>query len=150
MKKYSLIGIAGSGTADKTICTVTGAATVRPNVVEIILGNAETPADYAWSADLQRFTADGTGTAHVPRLSDPSDPVAQCTAKITHTVEPTYTSAQVVLQISTNMRNPVRWVAMDEDRDGFKGPATAANGLGLIMKLATTALIGRATVRYVE
>ena len=148
-KCYAILGVSGSGTSEKTLATVVGASTVRPRVYDIVLGNAETPADYAWSFVAQRLTADGTGTAHTPRPLDPGDPVAQCTSKITHTVEPTYTASAELLELNANMRTAVRWTALTEGRE-LVGPATANNGLGFVLNTATTALVLRGTFLFQE
>lgn len=148
MKLYSLNGPAASGTADKTAVGVTATAAIRPCVFDIVLGCVDTPADYGWQAVVQRFTAAGTSTALVACPLDNHDVAAISIGGITHSVEPTYTTAQILLKLCGNLRTPVRW-ATDPER-GFKAPATAANGIGTKLSAATTALALVATVHFAE
>jgi hypothetical protein len=94
----------------------------------MLFGSSATPADNALAIYLQRFTAAGTSTAYVPPPLDPGDPAATAVAGITHTIEPTYTSAKVVFHLGLNQRASHRWIA--DPRGPLKMPATASNGLG--------------------
>lgn len=147
-RAYSVVGVSGSGTADKTILGVTATAAVRPCIYDILVGNAQTPADQAVQINAQRYTAAGTATAFTPVAVDPGDPASTATAGITHTVEPTYTANAVLLRFGMNQRATFRWVATPGYE--LKAPATAANGIGLLNKAATAAMTLDATAFFFE
>lgn len=149
MGAYSIIGTNATGTANKSLATVIAAATVRPRVYDIIVGNAQTPADQAIDLVLGRFTAIGTeGAAYTPRPLDPADPASLTTSGITHSAEPTYTANQGMLDAPINQRATFRWVASPGSE--IIAPATANNGLGFYLLSATAAAIQRCTIYFSE
>lgn len=129
-RRYSASGSGAVGT-DKTLVTMVSAATIRPEVLEVIVGCAATPADQATNFVLQRFTAAGTaGSSPTPEPNDPNDPAALAAAGSgVFSVEPTYTSGKILLTLPLHQRASFRWAG--SPGRGFKAPATAANGLGL-------------------
>ncbi len=78
---------------------------------------------------------------------DPSDVASVSTGGITHSAEPTY-AATHAFDLPLNQRATMRWVAQDGRE--FIAPATAANGVGLQMNTAGTALILNGTVFFRE
>jgi hypothetical protein len=80
-----------------------------------------------WKA--QRFTAPGTSTALTEIALDSNAPTAQLETGDNHTVEPTYTANQILLQVAVNQRATFRWVAVPGGE--FWIPATADNGIGV-------------------
>lgn len=130
-RRYSAIG--ADTVADETsLLGVTTATTVRPRIYELIFGSPATPADQAMEFYLQRFTAAGTATAVTPHGLDPADPASLCTAGQAHTVEPTYTAGQVLLDFAINQQATFNWKVLAEY--GLVLPSTAANGAGLVCK----------------
>jgi hypothetical protein len=149
MRGYSAIGSNASGSATKTALTVIAAATVRPALFDLVLGNSTTPADQAANLAIKRFTAAGTaGSSPTPQSNDPGDVAALATAGAAHSVEPTYTAGATLLQISMNQRATFRWVASPGYE--LKAPATAANGLGVQLVAATAATVYDATAYWYE
>lgn len=147
MRAYSANGPNTSGTAT-TLVGVVGSATVRPTIYDLVLGALAAPVDQAARIAVSRFTAAGTATAFTPTPLDPSDVAAVCTAGITHTVEPTYTANQDLLTFGMNNRATFRWVAAPGYE--LRGPATAANGLGLRLAAASAAQVLHGTVSWFE
>ncbi len=127
-KRYSIAGTRAVASATKSLLGLTATSGVRPRIADILWGSAATPADNALEWILQRFTAAGTSTAVTPEPVDPADPAATAIAGQNHTVEPTYTSGKILLDVPMNQRSTQRWVASPGYE--FVCPATAANGLG--------------------
>src|SRR5262245_28658915 len=128
-RNYSISGARAVASPTKTLLTLVGGTTIRPQLFDLVIGSTATPADNALEFILQRFTAGGTGTAVTPEPLDPADPAAIATAAVNHTVEPTYTSGKILMDIAMNQRATQRWVPAPGRE--IKVPATSANGLGL-------------------
>lgn len=128
-RNYTISGARAVASPTKTLLTLIGGTTTRPQIYDIVVGSTATPADNALEFILQRFTAAGTATAVTPAANDPADPAAIATAGVNHTVEPTYTAGQILVDIAMNQRATQRWVP-SPGRE-IKLPATAANGVGL-------------------
>lgn len=126
---YSISG-QDTNTAGTTMLTLVSAATVRPELYDVVVGSVATPADNAAQYYVQRFTAAGTVTAVTPQALDPADPAALVTAGVNASVEPTYTAGAIMLRVPKNQRATFRWVAREGGE--IKSPATAANGLGIL------------------
>jgi hypothetical protein len=132
---YSIFGDQAA-TADDTILTIISATTVRPELYYLVFGSAATPADQAYNMQINRFTADGTGSAITPVALDPDTGVtAKATSKDDYTVEPTYTAGSVMLSFSVNLQATYQWYAPPRGR--IISPATAANGVGLLFKVVS-------------
>jgi hypothetical protein len=138
-RAYSVSGVNASGSATKTIVTVIASATVRPRLFDVTLGSSASPADQAALYAITRFTAVGTaGTSPTPIALDPGDVAAVATAGSAHSAEPTYASTDL-LQIPLNQRATFRYVSSPGME--FLAPATSANGIGVRLVSATTALV---------
>lgn len=149
MAAYSVQGPNASGTALKTLLTVISAATIRPKIYDLIIGDSATPADQAAEFIAGRFTAVGTaGSSFTPNPLDPNDPASLASAGISHSAEPTYTANQGLLNIRMNQRATFRWVASPGSE--LVLPATAANGVGVYLNAATAAAVYGATVLYTQ
>ncbi|MBA2706340.1 MAG: hypothetical protein H0U59_00865 [Gemmatimonadaceae bacterium] len=129
-KRYASTGqdAACAASPGTTALTVVSAATVRPELYDVVTGYSGTPADNALRFQLMRFTAAGTVTAVVAIALDPADPAALATSGENASVEPTYTAASELLDIALNQRATFRWVAAPNGE--LVAPATAANGIG--------------------
>lgn len=128
-RKYSVNGAAVVASPTKTTLVVTGATTIRPRIYDLLIGSTATPADNALQWLLQRYTDPGTVTTVTPSPLDSSDPAALAAGGKNATVEPTYTSAKILLEIAMNQRSTQRWVAAPGGE--LVLPATASNGLGV-------------------
>ena len=131
---YHTEGTAAVGT-DKTIVSLISAATTRPQIVEMNFGCVAAPADAATRWAVQRFTADGTGTAFTPIASDPGAPASLTTSKAAYSAEPTVTANAFMWGMSLNQRNTYRYVQFVGA--ALMAPATAANGLSLKSRSST-------------
>jgi hypothetical protein len=149
MRGYSASGPNASGSATKTLLTVVASTTVRPRVFDVVLGSQATPADQAALYAITRFTAAGTSAASPPTPNpvDPADIAAIATVGWTHSAEPTYAAADL-LQLPLNQRASFRYVC----NPGYEyvAPATAANGIGLRLVSATTAMVEYGTLLWME
>ena len=134
MAKYSLNGaLATAASAIAPVMNITGAATVRARIYDIILGSVATPADNAAKFQLQRSTTAGTTpvTVVVAQALDPAEAAAVTTCNQgTYATNPVLTAAAFLLQWSQNQRATFRWVAAPGGE--FVIPAVAANGIALV------------------
>ena len=119
----------------------------RGKVFDLVIGSEATPADNAFKWLVQRITAEGTNTDVVPKPVDPADAATEADAGENHTVEPTYTAAEVMLSIALNQRASFRWVAVPGRELVY--PATAANGFGLQTPTASAVAV-TATLHFDE
>lgn len=101
----------------------------RGKIYDFVFGAEGTPADGVYQIIIQRCTAEGTNTDVVPKPLDPADAATEADAGENHTIEPTYTAAEVMLAISLNQRATFRWVAAPGGELVY--PATASNGFGI-------------------
>jgi hypothetical protein len=145
--KYACSGAMALIAAD-TVLSVISAATVRPRVSDILLSSSSTPNDYSADFQIQRFSADGTGTANTPQPLDFNDPAAISTSKHTYTVEPTLTAGEILLRLSHNQRATVRWVAAPGYE--FVIPALAGDGVSLLCNAVSTQFTEVATILFEE
>jgi hypothetical protein len=146
--KYSIDG-QSTNTASTSILGMTGGTGVRPRVYDLLCGSDATPADNAAEYVLQRSTAAGTSTAVTPQPLDPADPTAETAAGENHTVEPTYTADEIMLQWMQNQRATFRWVAAPGGE--IVVPATANNGLGVqVITVAGSAVNTGVTIHFEE
>lgn len=145
--KFSVRGSMALVAAD-TVLSIIAATTTRPRVADVVLSSGSTPNDYSAEFFLQRFSADGTGTAVTPQPTDFNDIAARATAKHTYTVEPTLTANEILLQIAHNQRATARWVASP----GYELviPALAGDGLALLCNAVSTQFTEAATLFFEE
>lgn len=130
MARYSIDGQGiAEATGTPTLIILTGSAAIRPKIYDMTVGSDATPADNAYEFVLQRTTAAGTSTAITPQKLDPLTSAAVATAGEVHTVEPTYTANEIVLQWAQNQRATYRWVAAPGGELIFA--AAAAAGIGM-------------------
>jgi len=122
----------------------------RPRRLEwydIVVGSEAAAADNPFLYVLQRFTAAGTSTAVTLQPLDPADAATEADCGQNHTVEPTYTANQILLDIPLNQRSTFRWIATEGGR--LITPATASNGLG-IQTPTSSAVVITSTVHVNE
>lgn len=107
----------------------------RGELVEFSFGQADVPnaTDCPVTWQIQRSTADGTGTAFTAMASDPADSVAaSILSKHSYSAEPTLTAAAFLFSLSVNQRGAWRWVATPGGE--LIVPVTNNNGLSLLAK----------------
>jgi hypothetical protein len=129
--------------------TITADAT-RPRRLEwydLIVGSEAAAADNPFLYIFQRCTTAGTSTAVALQKLDPADGATEQDCGENHTVDPTYTSAEILLEIPLNQRATFRWIATEGGR--LISPATASNGIG-ISTPTSSALAITATVHVNE
>ena len=134
--------------AADSVLSVIGAATVRPSIADLVLSSSSTPNDYSADFQLQRFSADGTGTAVTPQPLDFADPAAVSTSKHTYTAEPTLTAGEVLLRVSHNQRATVRFPCQPGYE--FTIPALAGDGIALVCNAVSTQFTEVATIFFEE
>src|SRR4051812_32165286 len=117
-------------TASTTACLgVLTADATRPRrlrTYDIMFGSEATPADAAILWTFRRCSGAGTSTAVVPQNLDPADATTEYDAGENSTIEPTLTSAAILLNVPLNQRATYRWVAAPGGE--LVMPATASNG----------------------
>jgi len=134
--------------AADSVLSVIGAATVRPSLYDLVLSSSSAPNDYSADFQLQRFSADGTGTGVTPTALDFADPASVSTSKHTYTVEPTLTAGELLLRIAHNLRATVRWVAAPGSE--FVIPALAGDGVALVCNAVSTQFTEVASIYFAE
>ena len=141
MAKYSASGSQTLTTSATSCLGITSnTSTVQRNwVYELVFGNVGTPADHLSVWVAQRTTAPGTaGSAVTPTLLDLADRAAQAVVGENHSSEPTYTSAQEVMEVPLNHRASWRWVAAPNSEIVTPATNNAGAGFKSIHASATT------------
>lgn len=149
MAKYAIDG-QDTNTAATTIISVSADATRprRSKIYDVLIGSDATPADNAAEYNLQRISNPQTSTAITPQALDPADAATETDAGEAHTIEPTYTSNAVMLNIMSNQRATVRWVSAPGGEIVI--PATASNGLGLVVVTVAGSAVNTGCQIYFE
>ena len=129
---YKAYGTNTLASSPDTALTVIGNASAarRHWIDEIIIGILGTPSDNNSDWVAQRCTVEGTATGVTPTKDDPADIGATANVGENHTVEPTYTSAEELLELPMNHRGTFRWVAPSPIRR-LVTPATTNAGVGV-------------------
>lgn len=146
----NLVGILRRTASTSASVGSIGANATRPRRMQwydIVVGSEAAAADNPFLWVFQRCTAQGTSTAVTLQPLDPADAATESTAGQNHTVEPTYTATQILLDIPLNQRSTFRWIAQEGGR--LITPATASNGLGIATPTAS-ALVVTSTVHACE
>lgn len=146
-RRYGSYGDQNVASSYVTIVGVTGATTIRPEVRRLVI-TPNTLADNVLDYLLQRYTAAGTSTSRTPQAEDPADPAALAAFGYNHTSEPTYTSGAILLPLQLYQKIP--YVHEFADKEGFKIPATANNGIGLQVKHASLTDLVQAALGWAE
>ena len=110
------------------------AVTRRGCVWDLVYGCEGVAADNAFLFRAHRCTTTGTGTTVLPNPNDPADAACTGVARENHTIEPTYTASQELLEIAMNQRSTFRWQV--DPTCGLIYPATASNGIGWLTPTA--------------
>lgn len=147
MSRYATTGAMALIAAD-TVLSMIAATTVRPRLYDLVLSSSSTPNDYSADFQLQRFSADGTGTSVTPQPLDFADVASLTTSKHTYTVEPTLTANEILLRLAHNQRATVRWVAAPGGE--LIIPALAGDGLALVCNAVSTQFTEVATMFFDE
>lgn len=145
--RYATTGAMALIAAD-TVLSIIAATTVRPALYDIVLSSNSTPNDYSADFQVQRFSADGTGSAVTPQPLDFADRAALTTSKHTYTAEPTLTANEILLRLAHNQRASVRWVAAPGGE--IVVPALAGDGLALLCNAVSTQFTEVATMMFEE
>lgn len=97
MKAALVQGLSGSISASstKTVLTITAAADRIVRIDRIRVSQSTHKASEQYTAFGQRASASGTATAFTPVVKEPNGGATGFSAKVTHTVEPTYTAATI-------------------------------------------------------
>ena len=147
MGRYSGVGSAAVG-SNLTVLALESAATIRPEIYELLIGASATPGDVATLFHLERFTAVGTeGSGFTPFAHDPPGTSLADYGTGLYSVEPTYTANAILYKLPSYQRGPFRWVAF---RRGFTAPATANNGIGLQSQSSGGVIVHEATMLHEE
>ncbi len=134
--------------ATETLITYQSATTIRPELLDLVVGCGVAPGDQATLFELYRFdTDDGTGTGSTPEPLDDGDPAALGVCQVTHTGEPSSKGA-ILLVIPLHQRATFRWVAAPGR--GFKANAIATEGWGFHSLTATGTAVHNCTLIWEE
>lgn len=148
--RYMANGEQNLTTVRNTALTLAGNATTanRLWVYEVYVGNEGTPADLAGTYLVERCTALGTSTAVTPGKRDKADRASQAVAGENHTVEPTFTANEIMMEVPMNHRGTYRWVAPPGGE--LVAPATASDGFGIDSLHASATTLFRGGMYWVE
>jgi hypothetical protein len=130
MAKYSSSHQTAAGTT-LVLLNLTGAATVRPSIYQVVIGSDATPADLAGEFAVMRSTTAGAGgTALGENTRDPLTVAATSAATGgTYTAAPTITANSHQLMVGLNQR--ATFMHNCNPGDEIIAAATAANGLAV-------------------
>lgn len=131
MGRYSVVHQTAAGT-DLPIINLTGSASIRCCVYDVIIGSDAAPADLAGEFVIDRTTDAGTGgTALTENALDPLT-VAASGAAVggTFTTAPVDTANSNLIMLGLNQRATFRWVAAPGGE--LISAAVASNGLMLL------------------
>lgn len=144
---YSTNGSMALIAAD-TVLSVIASTSVRPAIYSVTMSSSSAPNDYNAQFFLQRFSADGTGSAVTPQPLDFADPASGATSKHTYTVEPTLTANEILLNLSHNQRATCQWNAYPGRE--LIVPALAGDGIALLCNAVSTQFTENATIFFTE
>lgn len=123
-----------------TALSFMSATTIRPEIYYCVFGCTSDAIDFMIRWTAQRFiTDDGAGSAITPAPSDFGDPASLMTGVLSnHTTEPTtFSSGEVMLDMTVNTRAPQQWHAHDA-QDRIVMEALATTGVAFTPKHATS------------
>ena len=130
-----------------TIIGLTASTLTRAELLEVLYGADDTPADNMIRVLGRKYTAAGTSTAVTPDGYDDADPAAQLSVGSNHTAEPTYATVPLI-DVTVHLRSTFVW--KQNEGKGVIIPATAANGFGLAVIHASATNGTRATFKWRE
>jgi hypothetical protein len=108
---WATVGTQNPTSADISILGLIGSTSVIVRLVEFDIGQNDHSGSNEIVCGLQRFTASGTGTSATPApLNAALALAAAATAKVNHTVEPTYAGSKII-EIPLHQKSLFRWVA---------------------------------------
>ena len=148
MSDYSVDGNQNAGASVTILSISVSTAGPRLKIFYLTIGAADTPADQANNMQLNRLTADGTGTGVTPQALDPAEIASRANGLENHSAEPTYTAGAVLLSFSFNSRANYQFYA-NPGRE-LIAPATISNGLGLRFVVATGTQLHESTIHFAE
>ena len=128
--------------------TAPGSGMKRLRIWDVVYSSEAAPADAVVLHRAQRCTTAGTRTAVTPIPRDPADAAALTTAGENHTIEPTYTANNEVLEEAVNQRVTFRWQV--DPLMGWVIPATANNGIGWLTPSPSPASLVTINVAFDE
>jgi len=102
----------------------------RGKLYDLVMGSEATPADNAFNWIVGRVTAAGTSTAVTAIALDPADAAALADVGENHTVEPTYTANQTLLQYQPEPARDVPVGRVSGGRVGLSGDGGEWPGRG--------------------
>lgn len=149
MPRFAVNGSATNGT-NKTIIGLNQPSSSSKNRAKLVYAEwgSSATADAACECLIQRYTAAGTSTGVTPKPIDFADSAAVLVAGKAHSVEPTYTAAEVMLNMSAHQRAGFVWYAPPGGEIVI--PNTASYGLGLYTVSASAAFVQQACFHYDE
>jgi len=148
MGNFAISGT-GLNTSGVALLGITGSATIRGRVYDIIIGSRATPADQTCTYDVARSTTVPTATTVTPTPLDSLQPThaASVTAWQNATTVPT--KAAILLSVSLNQRATFRWVAAPGSE--LQTTPTTAYGIYIYALTPTpAAYIVETTMLYTE
>lgn len=147
---YSASGLqTTASTADTALTVASNAAIPNRNwITEFIIADIGTPADNVFIWTAQRCTALGTNTLVTATKLDPANRIAGALCGENHSAEPTFTSAEELIEFGLNARATFRWVASPGQE--LVTAATAANGIGWWTDHASATTNHRVTALWKE
>ena len=129
-RRYAVNGDQTTASPVDSTLSLTGTTAVRNRLYDLTFGFQNTPADRAYEHVVQIISADGScGDTPVIQPLDEGDPAAVGTYFSNHSIEPTYTTTLIYLNIAANMRATYRWVASPGGE--FVMAASATAGIGI-------------------
>lgn len=128
MGRYGITHQTAAGT-DLCLVNLTGSASIRPMVYDMIIGSDATPADVATEFNFDRTTDVGTGGSPLTEVALDPLTVGASAAGLGGTFTTDPTDGNALMMIALNQRATFRWVAAPGGE--LIATASANNGVGL-------------------
>lgn len=145
---WATIGTQNPTASDISVLGLIGGTGVIVRVAELNVGQDDHSAANEVIYSLQRFTASGTGTGATPEpLNAALALAAGATAKVNHTVEPTYAGAKV-LEVSIHQKAAYRWLSSPGGEP--VSAQSADNGWGFAVRSAAYTGLVRVAAHHAE
>ena len=110
-RTFAAIGDQTVTTTLTTALSIAGTALLRPGIIYVSFSCGTDELDDMLNWQMQRFTVSGTGTGFTPVPLVFEDVASGAVAESNHTIEPTYTATEFLMDINVNTRSFQQWYA---------------------------------------
>lgn len=148
-RRYSVVGSATNAAA-KTMLAVNQPSSSLASRIKVYFASwaSSATADASARIYLARTTTLGTRTSVTPKPLDFDDPASTAVAGENNTVEPSYTSGEILVDMSGHQRAGCVWYAPPDGE--LVIPKTANYGIGMLCSSVTSAFAMTSCIQFSE